>query len=137
MRRFKFSKHLKSKKIKSFTLVLASIFVLVALAFFAGKNRTSLEASSKDKDAVKLISGQKGDQADSVDLAAVGDMLPHETVTKAARVDSGYDSLNLISPELRKSFQKAELRFCNQESPGTRPCRSTGRRGSPRASAST
>lgn len=51
----------------------------------------------------------------SIDLAMVGDMLPHETVTKAAATESGYDYLNLISSDLQKSFQKADLHFCNQE----------------------
>ncbi len=50
-------------------------------------------------------------------IVAVGDMLPHETVTQSAKTSSGYNYLSLISPELQKSFQKAPIRFCNQEAP--------------------
>lgn len=52
-----------------------------------------------------------------VTLSAVGDMLPHETVTNAAKSSSGsdYDYLSLISPELKSEFLSADLRFCNQE----------------------
>jgi hypothetical protein len=53
----------------------------------------------------------------SFDLAAVGDMLPHETVTQSAKTNSGYNYLSLISPTLTASFKKSELRFCNQEAP--------------------
>ena len=79
--------------------------------------------SPQEKKIIENISSSakgKGSSgpAGELKLAAVGDMLPHETVTDAAKTSGGgYDYSKLISPSLIKSFQSADLRFCNQEAP--------------------
>lgn len=117
----KLSKRLPSSSKKILSIVGIVLLVLLSLALLIAK----LNSNHPQKETVSTsttqteVSQKEGvkDSSVSFDIAAVGDMLPHETVTKAAKTSSGYDYLNLISPELQTSFQKAPVRFCNQEAP--------------------
>ncbi|HRV75813.1 MAG: CapA family protein [Candidatus Nomurabacteria bacterium] len=105
----------KPKTLRNTAILLAALIVTtIILSALQSKENTANNTKAIDKpsDSTHLTDDNK-----SVDLAMVGDMLPHETVTNAARKsDGGYDYLKLISPELQKVFKKADLRFCNQES---------------------
>ena len=105
---------------KQLLLSLALVcIVFLAMSVLLGRHGSK----SSDSGSLEVTSSTKDNQdtepkEQSVDLLAVGDMLPHETVTKAAKSSSGdYDYLSLISPDLQKAFKKADLRFCNQEAP--------------------
>ncbi len=106
---------------KKLLLLSLAIVCTVLLATFALLGKRG--SKSSDSGSVEVTASTKEDQdtepkEQSVDLLAVGDMLPHETVTKAAKSSNGdYDYLSLISPDLQKAFKKADLRFCNQEAP--------------------
>ncbi len=102
---------LKRRIVIFFALLMVGIVGVIALTNVFKSSSSSPESREQSH------ANQADGEVKSFDLAAVGDMLPHETVTNAAKVDGGYNYLNLISPELQKSFQKAELRFCNQEAP--------------------
>ncbi|MDQ5913669.1 MAG: hypothetical protein QG623_288 [Patescibacteria group bacterium] len=114
----------KSRASKSLSRPALTILAFVSLIFLgalfmANKNKPN---SPPDTNQINEASRQEPPKAaesktSSLDLAAVGDMLPHETITQSAKTGSGYDYLSLISPELQASFKKADLRFCNQEAP--------------------
>lgn len=102
---------MKSILPKSIKIVVGVILALVLVAWV-------LSISKSNKTTPDTPVGKKevsSSTSNSIDLAMVGDMLPHETVTNAAKTSDGYDYLKLISPELQKAFKKADLRFCNQE----------------------
>lgn len=92
-------------------IILVTSLVLVAWGLSALKADKGLDPTDNSS------SNQKTEvsQPQTLDLAMVGDMLPHEMVTNAAKTSDGYDYLKLISPELENAFKKADLHFCNQE----------------------
>lgn len=51
-----------------------------------------------------------------VRIAAVGDMLPHDTVNHRAKTNSGYNYLPFLE-NVDQYFKSSDIRFCNQESP--------------------
>lgn len=97
-------------------LLVGSISALLFYKAHSKENKTEQQQATSTE-VKPQESSQKSNEEVSFDIAAVGDMLPHETVTKAAKTSSSYDYLSLISPELKQSFQKAPVRFCNQEAP--------------------
>lgn len=94
------------------TLFLAVLFlVAISLAISALKaDKSSLTNNNSESKMVASVGS-------SVELAMVGDMLPHDTITNAAKSSEDYNYLQLISEDLAESFKKADLRFCNQEAP--------------------
>lgn len=56
------------------------------------------------------------DSASTIRFIATGDMLPHDTVNKAAKTDSGYDYTPLFKP-VHSFLTDADMSYCNQESP--------------------
>lgn len=108
-----------NKKNLAGLMLIAGLALIVALFIFSKTNskdsfKTSSDHSSKNEE----VTIKQENKEISVDLGAVGDMLPHETVTKAASTPSGgYDYLSLISPKLQESFKRSDVRFCNQEAP--------------------
>ncbi len=114
----KFKVKTKASRNKRFTFA-GLIIILIALSaglLFSKKDQPNLSTETPSIET-EQVEEEVASKDVSFDLAAVGDMLPHETVTKSAKTDSGYDYLSLISPELKQSFKKSELRFCNQEAP--------------------
>jgi poly-gamma-glutamate capsule biosynthesis protein CapA/YwtB (metallophosphatase superfamily) len=96
--------------------------IIALLALSTGLLLSKKDQSNPSSESSKPQAGQVEEELavskDVIfDLAAVGDMLPHETVTQSAKTAGGYDYLSLISSELKQSFNKSELRFCNQEAP--------------------
>lgn len=55
-------------------------------------------------------------QSAKVTLTAAGDMIPHETVNAAAKSGEAYNYLPLFE-QVKPLFDKADIRFCNQEAP--------------------
>lgn len=110
------SPKISSKKSRLATLVLSLALLAGLILAFNKRPQAPLQEALPEQQQTHSTEPKQNNQT-SIDIAMVGDMLPHETVTKAAKTDSGYDYLSLISPELQKSFKKAELRFCNQEAP--------------------
>jgi poly-gamma-glutamate synthesis protein (capsule biosynthesis protein) len=107
----------KKKKLVAVTLIIA-VLVASIVSFFLNRNNEN-DSQSLDQDQVQISQAPTVSEPKvvSLDLAAVGDMLPHETVTQSAKTSNGYNYLSLISPQLQESFKKADLRFCNQEAP--------------------
>lgn len=114
----KFNQALKKHNSKLKFIVPGLLLALLATVFaYKVTQKPNLEVSNKAVQTSEVRQTNQEPKNTSLDLSAVGDMLPHETVTKAAKTDSGYNYLSLISEDLQKSFQKADLRFCNQEAP--------------------
>jgi len=55
-------------------------------------------------------------KAETIRLIAVGDQLPHDAINLRAKTSTGYDYLPFFS-EVRRYFNAADIRFCNQEVP--------------------
>jgi poly-gamma-glutamate synthesis protein (capsule biosynthesis protein) len=109
------------RKPKNRWIVLTTLFAVIVLTLVA-YTRFNKSPQIENDQPTNVLSSKEADnkkpELTSVELIAVGDMLPHETVTKSAKDSNGnYDYLSLISPELQKAFKKADLRFCNQEAP--------------------
>lgn len=103
------------KTIKNYRYYLIGLIFLIAVAWILSVIRPDTNIGSNGQ-LGKRPSPSSINQGSSLELAMVGDMLPHETVTKAAKKDDGYDYLSLISPAVQRAFKKADLHFCNQES---------------------
>ena len=112
-----------SKKVKLNSRKLVAIGLTALILLGSSLAVLALNNSRKDQPAgTSSVTAPKKEEAkkedSSFDFAMVGDMLPHDTVNQAAKqTDGSFDYLSLISPELQQSFKKADLRFCNQESP--------------------
>lgn len=65
------------------------------------------------------------DTDSTIRFIATGDMLPHDTVNKAAKTDTGYDYTPLFKP-VHSFLTDADMSFCNQESPSAPSFRVTG-----------
>lgn len=95
-------------KNKVFFLGLLSL-VFISLILSILKSDTPKETPQTNNKTEKTSNIQ------SVELSMAGDMLPHDTITNAAKSSEDYNYLDLISKDLQDSFKKADLHFCNQE----------------------
>ena len=89
--------------------------VAVGIAFFVSQQShapkksivtTQKKATTKEKTTIRLI--------------ASGDELTHDSVNQQAKTANGYDYTPFFS-EVRFVFDKADVRFCNQEIPTASP----------------
>lgn len=100
-------------------LVLIGI-VLLGFWFFGIRNnsnnvQTSNNVSSQNTKTETKTETSKP-KVETIRLIAVGDQLPHEVINLRAKTSNGYDYLPFFS-EVRKYFDKSDVRFCNQEVP--------------------
>lgn len=106
-------------KRRALWIVLLLIIVAVAGGVLAwrsilGNKQTPV---SIDGQTSQSIERPPVKDAQLVRLVAVGDMLPHETVNlRAKKADGTYDYLQFFS-QVKPFFERADLRFCNEESP--------------------
>lgn len=71
---------------------------------------------SKAQQTVK----KKENKPQTIRMIASGDELPHDAVNKNAKTADGYDYKQFFS-EVQPIFDKADIRFCNQEVPSAAP----------------
>lgn len=102
----------KKKPLKTW-LFLGCIVALTGVIILTLKVISTKDLKTEEQTKTSKVYDSK--EVIELDLAMVGDMLPHETVTNSAKTNSGYEYLKLISPELQTAFKKADFRFCNQE----------------------
>lgn len=103
------------KRAKKLVYKNRNIFI-AGLALILVSLVLSLLRQEPSKEMQKAPDAQVVQEASqSIELAMVGDMLPHDTVTNAAKSSEDYNYLDLISKGLQDSFKKADLHFCNQE----------------------
>ncbi len=91
----------------------------VALLMIAG---CAIYLSTKTTAPPKKHTQQKVQKSteQTIRLIASGDELPHDAVNKNAKTSTGYDYKPFFS-EVKPFFDKADIRFCNQEVPSAAP----------------
>lgn len=97
-----------------YRLILLAAILLVAVSFILSALKAEQPKVPIDNPGEPVESSSS-----SIELAMVGDMLPHDTITNAAKSSEDYNYLQLISGGLTESFKKADIRFCNQEAVST------------------
>ncbi len=105
----------RSKKKAFFIIivVLLAVLCLVTAVFISGKTTAPKKQISTNK-------SQNTKKVQTIRLIASGDELPHDAVNKNAKTSSGYDYKQFFS-EVQPIFDKADIRFCNQEVPSAAP----------------
>ena len=103
--------------------ILPAIALLAAMGFLT---YTNFIASEPQPDQTSQQATQTADpdaKADAdtepktfIRIAAMGDMLPHDTVNLRAKTDEGYDYLQFFD-KITSRLDGADIIFCNQESP--------------------
>lgn len=99
-------------------LLFVTIAILFGVSCIAGgvllSQKTKAPYRSQDK-----VQKKETEQA-RIRLIASGDQLPHDAVNKNAKTSDGYDYTPFFS-EVKPIFEKADIRFCNQEVPTASP----------------
>ncbi|MDO8335964.1 MAG: CapA family protein [Candidatus Saccharibacteria bacterium] len=106
-----------TKKKRIIIIVSGLVVVLAAsvTAFFVLSNQSKEPANTRQQVVKKKVS-----QPQTIRLIASGDELPHDAVNKNAKTADGYDYKPFFS-EVQYIFDRADIRFCNQEVPSAAP----------------
>jgi poly-gamma-glutamate capsule biosynthesis protein CapA/YwtB (metallophosphatase superfamily) len=113
-------KFVKSKKIHQHIIIIVIlILLLISLGFgvwwYISKcNKVSNIAKIKTATSSKSTSKKLQTQNEIIHMAAMGDMLAHDTIIANAKTDSGYD-FSKYFVNIRSSYRDADVIFCNQE----------------------
>lgn len=87
-------------------LALASIYLV--LQRDSNDNNPPPETSSNSQPSPLVVP--------KIQFAAMGDMIPHDTITAGARTDGGYDYGRYFQ-HIKSLYADADVVFCNQEGP--------------------
>jgi len=107
---------------KKLQLILPAIIILLGSVYFLTKPSTdSAQTPSQQNEQSGDRPNNQQDTAKATDkryirIAAMGDMLPHDTINLRAKTSGGYDYLPMFS-EVSSELEGADAVFCNQESP--------------------
>lgn len=105
------------KKIRIIIVLLLCIATVVLVLNISSGQEESLPVQNQNAEK-SVESPQTSD--DKVELAMLGDMLPHSTISVRARqADGSYNYASLVDPALQSEIKKSEIRFCNQEVPAS------------------
>ena len=92
-------------------LVLVVVAALVVLLVRANSQDLSVSPQKQQPASEKP---QVASNA-AVTIAAMGDMIPHDTITMSAKTDAGYDYAQYFK-NIRSIYASSDVVFCNQES---------------------
>ena len=92
------------------SLVIIIITILIVWLFSTSNNKIYTISQSKTSQAIKQTT--KVDNI--IHFAAMGDMLAHDTIIANAKTENGYDFGKYFT-NIRSSYSKANVIFCNQE----------------------
>lgn len=96
-------------------VILSVIVVLGAVSaawLYVSKTRQAVNSQSH----ASKSKGGKHDVSNIIHLAAMGDMLAHDTIIANAKVDNGYDFAKYFQ-NIKPAYANADMVFCNQEGP--------------------
>lgn len=105
-----------NRKKKTILLVVAVLIVIVIciIGVILLSGRTSAPEHST------AIKSKNTEKPQTIRLIASGDELTHDAVNKNAKTANGYDYKPFFS-EVKPIFDRADIRFCNQEVPSASP----------------
>lgn len=101
-----------SKKHRLVPIIIASILIL--LAIFGVWMYLQKGSQSDQNTKSTQTQEQTSPQNNIIHMAAMGDMLAHDTVIANAKTDDSYDFTKYFT-NIRPSYRNADLVFCNQE----------------------
>jgi poly-gamma-glutamate synthesis protein (capsule biosynthesis protein) len=96
-----------------FGAILCIVVALIAIVIF---NRPLPRAISNNKPRAQT----SRPAPTTIRLIASGDMIAHDSINQQAKTPNGYDYSPYFS-EVKPVFEKADIRFCNQEIPSASP----------------
>ncbi len=110
-------KLVKPKKIH--WVVIIAILVALGLAligwlFWRGGQHDSAVTNADNNPTTTTNTDTKASSPTVIHVAAMGDMLAHDTIIANAKTDGGYDFAKFFT-NIRPSYQNADVIFCNQE----------------------
>ncbi len=113
--------HQKKKRSKKKILIISLIILLIGLAgaggyWFYAKSKNKQPVASNQQSTTPTDSSPQ--RSGTIKMVAVGDSLAFDSLTNAAKKpDGSYDYAPMMS-NFTPYFQKADVRVCNESSPG-------------------
>lgn len=108
---------LRTRRKKRTLFLVGIVFLLVAFCIAGG---VLLSYKTKAPHKNHSNAQKKETKQTKIRLIASGDQLSHDAVNKNAKTSNGYDYKPFFS-EVKPVFDKADIRFCNQEVPSASP----------------
>jgi len=105
------------KSSKLIPIIIICVVVLSGLGFAAWHYIFSVKTAKKSDSTNKPSDVKKPDATPKVEvihMAAMGDMLAHDTINSNAKTSTGYDYTKYFT-NIRSSYSTADVVFCNQE----------------------
>lgn len=95
-------------------VLCVSAGVIVYVGLLKNSEKQSVSETKSTPSAQTEISEKPKIETPVIHLAAMGDMLAHDTIIANAKTDSGYDFGKYFS-NIKSSYQNSDVVFCNQE----------------------
>lgn len=95
-------------------MILIGCVVLIAGAAIGYVLLRNTMPRQSERPALPVVTIPDSTAEQHVHVAAMGDMLAHDTIIKGARTSTGYDFAQYFT-EIRPSYKDADVVFCNQE----------------------
>ncbi|HYF96660.1 MAG TPA: CapA family protein [Patescibacteria group bacterium] len=100
---------------KRLLIILVIIFILAG-GLIIWKNSQKTDSTDTLPTSNQTVKKPPKEDPSLLRIIGTGDMLPHETVNQQAKSAGGYDYRQFFD-QVKKYYQSADVRFCNQESP--------------------
>jgi poly-gamma-glutamate synthesis protein (capsule biosynthesis protein) len=94
--------------------ILLFIFVCVLVYFSIQKQQLNSSSNKNGSNQQKISGNAKKSQTAIIHMAAMGDMLAHDTIIANATTENGYNFSHYFQ-NIRTSYKNANVVFCNQE----------------------